>query len=32
MYLVDLSPFLGSLLGEAFVDHRHDLVENLTVA
>ena len=28
---VDLAPFFGRLLGEALVDHRHDLVESLAV-
>lgn len=28
---VDLAPFFGRFLGEAFVDHRHDFVEALTV-
>lgn len=28
--LVDLPPFLCGLLGEALVNHRHDLVEQLT--
>jgi hypothetical protein len=31
-HLVDLSPFLGGLFCEAFVDHGHDLIEDLTVA
>jgi hypothetical protein len=29
---VDLAPFLGRLLGEAFVDHGHDFVELLAVS
>lgn len=29
-YLVDLPPFLRRLFCEALVDHRHDLVQQLT--
>lgn len=31
-HLVDLSPFLGGLFCKAFVDHGHNLVEDLTAA